>query len=164
MNAHSSVPVTEAWLEINDGVMGGISTGQVSSEDGVLVFAGNLSLENKGGFVSARRPVDQLPPDTDRVAVDVRGDGRRYQFRIRQDSGFDGVSWSHQFPTSKQWRTLELPLARFEPVFRGRPVHNAGPVIPGQVRQIGFLLADKTPGPFRLEVRSIDWLGERQDG
>jgi NADH dehydrogenase [ubiquinone] 1 alpha subcomplex assembly factor 1 len=91
------------------------------------------------------------------VRLDVRGDGRTYQFRVRQDDRFDGVAWRAEFSTSSEWQTVELAFDEFVPVFRGRRVPDAGPVVPATIRQIGFMLADKTPGPFKLEIRSIEF-------
>jgi len=45
-----------------------------------------------------------------------------------------------------------LPLDRFEATSFGRVLRGAGPVDPRSVTSIGFLLAEKTPGPFALEV------------
>ena len=43
------------WNIVNDDVMGGISTSYLSVSDGKsLIFNGNLSLENNGGFASSR--------------------------------------------------------------------------------------------------------------
>ena len=42
------------WFSVDDGVMGGVSKGKLSVEDGTLVFSGKLSLENNGGFSSLR--------------------------------------------------------------------------------------------------------------
>ena len=45
------------WPNINDGVMGGVSSGGMSSGDGYATFRGTVSFENNGGFSSvARRP------------------------------------------------------------------------------------------------------------
>ena len=147
------------WRSINDGVMGGLSAGGMSQSAEGLKFSGNISLENNGGFSSVRRPVDQDLSSATGVRIQVRGDGREYQFRIRQDAGFDGVSWSAAFSSSAEWRQIDIPMEQFKPVFRGRPVPKAGPVIPAGVRQIGFLLADKTAGHFELEIRSIEFIG-----
>jgi monofunctional biosynthetic peptidoglycan transglycosylase len=48
-----------------------------------------------------------------------------------------------------------VPLDRFEATSFGRTLRNAGPVDPRSVTSIGFLLAEKTPGPFALEVAWI---------
>ena len=40
------------WSIVNDDVMGGISQGQAQAVDDVLLFRGQISLENNGGFSS----------------------------------------------------------------------------------------------------------------
>jgi len=152
------------WRSINDGVMGGLSAGGMSQTDEGLKFSGVLSLENNGGFSSVRRPLSEDLSKATGVRIEVRGDGREYQFRIRQDAGFDGVSWSARFPSSDKWQQIDIPLDRFTPVFRGRQVPQAGPVIASEIRQIGFLLADKTAGRFELEIRSIEFMGPEDGG
>ena len=148
----------EPWRAVNDGVMGGISAGRmVGAEDG-LSFEGELSLENNGGFASVRRLVGQDLADAVRLRIEVRGDGRSYQARFRQDGRFDGVAWRALFETTGSWQTVELAFGAFEPVFRGRRVPQAGPLVAADIRQFGFMLADGKPGPFRLEIRSIEFL------
>lgn len=146
------------WQSINDGVMGGISSGTMTACPDGLVFEGELSLENNGGFASVRRPVGADVSAATGLQLKVRGDGRTYQIRLRQDERFDGIAWRLEFPTSTQWQTVTLDFADFEPVFRGRRVVDAGPVAPKKIRQLGFMVADKTPGPFRLEIGAIQFL------
>jgi len=148
----------QAWSVVNDGVMGGVSAGRMIKAEGALRFEGELSLDNNGGFSSVRRLVDQDLAGAVSVRIQVRGDGRTYQFRIRHDGRFDAVSWRAEFTTSSDWQTLDLPLDEFIPVFRGRRVPSAGPVEPASIQQVGFLLADKQPGPFALEIRSIEFV------
>jgi monofunctional biosynthetic peptidoglycan transglycosylase len=135
--------------------MGGVSSGRMVAADQGLRFEGELSLENNGGFASVRRPVDADLSSSTGVRLRLRGDGRTYQFRLRLDNRWDGVAWRAEFPTTGEWQTIELPFDRFTPVFRGRRVPDAGPVVPADIRQVGFMLADKTPGPFALEIRAI---------
>lgn len=146
------------WKEIHDGVMGGVSSGRMTAAGDHLVFSGELSLENNGGFASVRRAAGPFTAVTGRVRLEVRGDGRRYQFRLRQDTAFDGVAWRAEFVATDEWLTVEWPLTRFEPVFRGRRVPGAGGLQPTAIRQAGFMLADGVPGPFRLEIRAIEFL------
>jgi monofunctional biosynthetic peptidoglycan transglycosylase len=148
------------WRAVNDGVMGGVSSGRMVASDDGLRFEGRLSLENNGGFASVRHRVEQDLSAAGRVQMNLRGDGRTYQFRIRHNQGFDGVAWRAEFSTTGEWQTVELALSEFEPVFRGRRVRDAGPVVPSAISQIGFLLADKTPGSFALTIRSIEFLEE----
>ena len=98
------------WQAINDGVMGGISTGRMVESAAGLRFEGELSLENNGGFASVRRLVDADLSETAGVRLELRGDGRSYQFRLRQDNRWDGVAWRAGFTTSGEWQTIELDL------------------------------------------------------
>lgn len=147
------------WVIVNDGVMGGRSTSTAEAFGDGLRFRGHLSLENNGGFASTRRAVEDVPPETVAVRLEVRGDGRRYQLRLRQDRRVDGIAWRTAFDTSEDWTEIELPLSGFEPVFRGRPVPDAGPVRPGAITQLGFMLADGDPGDFALDVRRLVFVG-----
>jgi monofunctional biosynthetic peptidoglycan transglycosylase len=151
-------PDASRWVAINDGVMGGTSSGGLRmSPEGVGVFEGNLSLENNGGFASVRTAPDIT--DVGRAAgirVRVRGDGRTYRLRLRTDMNFDGIAYQSHFETVKgEWLEIDLPFASFTPTFRGRTVTGAEPLNTSDVRQLGFMIADKTPGPFRLE---IEWV------
>ena len=153
----------EPWRAVNDGVMGGISSGGMVRADEVLRFEGMLSLENNGGFASVRRLIDHDLSTADSVRMLLRGDGREYQFRLRIDDRWDGIAWRAKFLTTGDWQTVDLGLADFEPVFRGRLVKDAGSLTPDKIRQIGFMLTDKRAGPFRLDIRSIEFLSAEQE-
>lgn len=148
----------ERWLAVNDNVMGGVSEGAASpTGDSCLLFSGSISLENNGGFASIR----SLPSDPDLagfhgIRVRVKGDGRTYQFRLRTDRNLDGVAFKQEFETVEgEWIEVALPFASFVPTFRGRVLTDVPPLDPADVRQLGFLLADKKAGPFNL---LIDWI------
>jgi len=147
------------WRSVNDGVMGGLSSGGIIPFEEGLRFTGSLSLENNGGFSSVRRLVEQDLSGITGVRLEVRGDGRDYQFRIRQNDRFDGVAWRALFPTSDEWQIVEIALDEFIPVFRGRTVAGAGPVVASEIQQIGFLVSDKIAGVFELDIRRIEFLG-----
>lgn len=148
----------EPWRAINDGVMGGISQGEMVATDSGLRFQGRLSLENNGGFASVRRPYAGDAISAGGVRLRVKGDGRRYQFRVRLDERYDGVSWSAGFDTSESWQTVDLPFEAFEPVYRGRSVSSAGPVVPEKIRQLGFMLVDGKEGPFQIDISGIEFV------
>jgi NADH dehydrogenase [ubiquinone] 1 alpha subcomplex assembly factor 1 len=147
----------EALETVNDPVMGGRSTSGLEWAGGAAVFAGDLSLENNGGFASFRVRVQEgrLAGATLLMAR-VRGDGRRYQLRVRPGGRFDGVSYQAEFVASAEWTTVSLPVDGFEPTFRGFRPPGAGALDPAKVREVGIMLADKKEGPFRLEIA---WIG-----
>lgn len=146
-----------SWIVVNDSVMGGRSNSEVVSSPEGMTFRGNLSLENNGGFSSTRRLVADRPGGVRGVRMQVRGDGRQYQVRLRPDQRFDGVSWRSSFVAPQGWQEIELPFDDFEAVFRGYRVPEAGPIDPADVSQVGFLIADKRPGPFQLEIRRLEF-------
>ena len=46
------------WRIVNDGVMGGLSSSKaIVNDDNKIIFSGNVSLENNGGFASLRSAV-----------------------------------------------------------------------------------------------------------
>jgi monofunctional biosynthetic peptidoglycan transglycosylase len=146
------------WYVVNDGVMGGVSRSSLKRTGrGTAIFSGMLSLENNGGFASVRANVGRrdLSASTG-LEIRIRGDGRTYQLRVRTDDRFDGIAYRTYFETLEgEWNTVRVPFSEFLPTFRGRILRSAPELDPSRVRQIGFLLADKKPGPFSLEIDFI---------
>jgi monofunctional biosynthetic peptidoglycan transglycosylase len=146
------------WVSVNDNVMGGLSEGTVSlSLDSHLHFSGTISLENNGGFASVRTFPRKFSLDGyEAVRIRVKGDGRNYQFRVQVDGKFDGIAFKHDFSTSAgEWLEIDLPFASFQPTFRGRIPSGVKPLSASEIKQMGFLIADKTAGPFSLIVDEV---------
>ena len=148
----------DGWLAIDDRVMGGASASRLRYDvSGHVAFEGEVSLESGGGFASVRSPpMDLAAPGAQAYVLDVLGDGRRYKLNVRTDDGLDGLSFQASFiPPAGTWTGIRLPIADFRATFRGRIVPGAPPLDPANVRQIGFVIADKQGGSFTLAVRSI---------
>jgi len=142
----------EQWEVVNDDVMGGCSTAGLVAVDEHLRFAGEVSLANGGGFASARALLVRRIDGARGLHLQVRGDGRRYQVRLRPDRASDSIAWRHTFVTDGAWQTIALELAGFEPVIRGRRVEPAQPLSAADMTWIGFMTAEKRAGPFQLDV------------
>lgn len=154
----------DEWGAINDGVMGGLSTGGLRpTEQGTAVFAGVVSLENNGGFASVRsRPGEYDLRGHAGLSLHVRGDGRTYKLNLKTDRSFDGVLYRVPFETrSGEWQTIELRFSDFVPTFRGRVLRDAQPLDLSRVSSVGLMISDKQSGPFRLEVEWIKTLPGR---
>ena len=153
----------EAWPNIDDPVMGGLSRSRMRLDGGVAVFEGVVSLENNGGFASLRsRPAAHDLEGYDGLVLRVRGDGKTYGVRLRTESRFDGVSYQVKLATEAgRWIEARLPFAAFRPGFRGREVRGYPALDPGAIRTFGLIISDKQEGPFRLE---IDWIRAYRDG
>ena len=147
----------DSWRSINDNVMGGISEGgsEVSPE-GTLVFSGNLSLENRGGFASIRSKSSELGlQNGDQLVVRVRGDGRQYFLNLHVPTKRMAFSYRASIDTeADQWQEITIPLSEFYGTSFGRRVSDAK-LNPEEINSLGFLIADKQDGPFNLE---IDWI------
>jgi NADH dehydrogenase [ubiquinone] 1 alpha subcomplex assembly factor 1 len=148
----------QKWQAVNDGVMGGVSDGRFRiTADKTLEFSGRLSLENNGGFASVRtKPSDLEINAGDTLVVRVKGDGREYVLNIYTKSRRMAFSYRAPLPTMKdEWTEVSVPLNEFIPTSFGNRVQGMGPVEPDQINSLGFMLSDKRPGPFKLEV---DWV------
>ncbi len=150
------------WQIVNDGVMGGRSSSQVSivkadTGEDAMRFNGNLSLENNGGFASVRsRPSGSLGIDPgETIVLRVKGDGRRYTFNLYTPERRTAFSYQMEFDTTAgQWTEVKLPVDQFVAHSFGRRVPNMK-LTPSQVQSIGILLGDKKPGSFEILVDSI---------
>jgi len=143
---------------VNDGVMGGVSDGRFRiTDEGTLQFFGTLSLENNGGFASVRtKPANFDIKTGDVLVIRVKGDGREYVLNIYTKSRRMAFSYRAPLPTAKDgWREVELPLADFIPTSFGRRVQGMGPVEPDQISGLGFMLSDKKPGTFAMQVEWV---------
>lgn len=149
------------WTTVSDPVMGGLSTSKIEFGDGGLAFSGNISLENNGGFASARSSQD---PDIGRRATGAKslrvralGDGKTYLLKV----GTAGQSWAYiqRFTTEASvLRTYELPIEGFQPVgMRLDPAPDAPQTLdPSSINQVSIYILDKQQGPFEVTVSAID--------
>jgi uncharacterized surface protein with fasciclin (FAS1) repeats len=152
------------WISVNDDVMGGVSDGSFRiSEDKTLVFSGKLSLKNRGGFASIRSRQAELDlSGYDTIAVRVKGDGRTYYLNLSTSSRRSAASYRAAMGTeANTWQEVRMPLKDFRYTAFGRRIGNRSPKA-SAIRSVGFTLADKNAGPFRLEVAWIK--AEKSEG
>ena len=159
--AFDNPAAVDGWTTVNDPVMGGLSTSTVAFGDGGLFFSGNISLDNNGGFASARSPQDpgigQRAAGATSIGVRARGDGKTYVFRV--DSAGQPWSYIQRFSTEAgAWRTYELPVGDFQAVgMRLDPAPYAPQSMdPATVSRVSIYILDKQQGPFALTVSAIN--------
>ena len=146
------------WVNVDDTVMGGVSSSSSMWQAGQMVFTGDLSLDNNGGFTSTRSPMDAglgtLLADASKVIVDATGDGKTYLLQLRTG---DDAQYIQRFTTTAgAEQAYPLDLAAFEAVGRFlAPLPDAAPLDPAKVVQVVIYLLDKQDGSFRLAVRRI---------
>lgn len=152
----------EAWRSIDDSVMGGVSASSMRIKDGAAIFEGDLSLENNGGFASVRSSaIESSIAGYEGIVLRVKGDGNRYQARIRTSGAFDGPSYQLSFDTKKdEWTEVKLNFTDFKAAFRGRKMPDYPPLVAAKIRTVGLLIADKQEGRFKIEIEYIHAYGK----
>jgi len=143
------------WEIENDRVMGGHSTAElVRTDEGNAVFRGSVSLKNNGGFASVQyrfSAIDVTPYS--KAVLRIKGDGKRYQFRIKADVN-DRYSFIQPFDTNGEWQTIEILLKNMYPVFRGRDVNRPN-FDAAQIEEARFLIDNNKQQDFALEIDQI---------
>jgi uncharacterized surface protein with fasciclin (FAS1) repeats len=150
---------TKGWQVVLDGVMGGLSTGRIAAgEGGTLRFAGELSLENNGGFSQIRTAVPEGTfAGTTGLVLRVKGDGRSYQCDIRSSRlRLMAGGYQRVFETKAgEWIEVAIPFDQCVANSFGQRMRNAPALDPASIESVGITLADKKEGPFAIEV---DWI------
>ena len=143
------------WIVVDDVVMGGESSGTFKlNDDGFGVFEGSISLDNNGGFSSVRyRFQKTMIKEYNTIIVTLRGDGKKYQFRIKSNSG-DYYSYIAPFLTSGDWQEIEIPLKDMYPSFRGRRLDQPN-FSKDYIEEITFLIGNKKKEIFKLLIDKI---------
>ncbi|MDA0306808.1 MAG: CIA30 family protein [Proteobacteria bacterium] len=114
-----------SWEFVADTVMGGVSSGQISTEEiaGRVAtrLTGDISLENNGGFVQMAFDIneDGSAFDASRfnaIELDVIGNGETYDLRLRTtDLTRSWQSYRASFEAPSTWTSVAIPLTDFIP-------------------------------------------------
>ena len=126
--AAQSMPIEEfamqpeaGWRFFTDGVMGGVSTGQVAflqeADQSYARMTGRVSTANRGGFIQMRLDL-KSPPQSSATGVRliVRGNDQRYFVHLRTTGTM--LPWQYYqvgFDVTRRWAEPRLPFAAFRP-------------------------------------------------
>ncbi len=143
------------WQIVDDVVMGGRSAGSFQlNADGYAVFEGTVSLANNGGFSSVRhRFKKRTVRPSGYVTIRLKGDGKNYQFRIKNDQR-NYYTYIYTFETSGEWQEITIPFNKMVPSFRGAQLdmplfsHTA-------IEELSLLIANKRNENFKLLIDVI---------
>lgn len=148
----------DGWYTQNDTVMGGVSKGTATWDAAQLVFAGDLSLDNNGGFTSLVSPIDNAIGTSlakePTLVIEATGDGKTYLVQLRLN---DNTRYVQRFTTqAEQLLSYPMPLEEFQAVdWRLSAIADAPPLDPSKVAQIAIYLVDKQTGLFTLAITSL---------
>jgi len=111
-----------SWRLITDGVMGGVSNGQLTLDSientACLRLRGDVRLENSGGFVQAAldltRETEFDASGYSGVMLEVYGNAEEYNVHLRTDDiWLPWQSYRTSFQAPAGWHTVRLPFSGF---------------------------------------------------
>jgi len=144
------------WSIINDGVMGGLSQSKATFDGDAILFAGNVSLKNNGGFVSLRSALGNYDLSEFKYCeIRFKSDTKRkFEILIEKDTPFYLPKFRVKFgATQGEWETITIPLKNFEISRMGTTMQQGiDPEVLKGIQRIGFILADKQEGSFQLWI------------
>lgn len=144
------------WSIVDDVVMGGRSNGRLYlNDDGKGVFEGSVSLENNGGFSSTKYKFRKKDVTSfDQITIKIKGDGKRYQIRVKSDIDED-ASYIKHFDTNGDWETLAFDFQDLHPTYRGSAL--SLPNYPGkEMEEVSIMIANKKSEDFKLLLDRIE--------
>lgn len=146
------------WGSVNDGVMGGRSSGKTSYSANSLIFEGSISFENNGGFASVRCPYQDFNlADYKNVRIRYRASGQTFALSLNTSRRFYlpnyRVYLTGASTKPNEWVETTIPLSDFKQHRMGNPTgYGISKEALNKVIQLTFISADKKEGPFSFEV------------
>lgn len=147
------------WRVQDDVVMGGRSDSQLKmTDENRAYFSGRVSLENNGGFCSIHQTVENNPysiaDNLDAFVLTVRGDGKKYNFRVRTPNGRHSYGFTFATAGGGEWETISIDFNKMEAKFRGE--HVEGPNYAGEdILEMQLLIGNKKEETFEIYIESI---------
>ena len=149
------------WRPLNDGVMGGLSEGDVVMHDTAMSWKDQTRLENNGGFASVRAPWSHTDLRAmEKVVIRCRGNGGPFKLTLETSERWWMPYAYASFSPSKEWQDVTLTAKDFS--WSQAQMGDLKAVKPnrelGDVLRMGLMKYDGTAQSFDLEVASIQFL------
>lgn len=146
-----------SWRPLNDGVMGGLSDGRITWEEG-MQWQGQTRLENNGGFSSVRSNWSTYDlSGVKRIVIRCKGNGGPFKLTMERSQRWWMPYLYASFEPSSKWQDVVIDAESivwsqaFSGDFEALPVAQSL----GGVMRLGFMKYDGTAQPFDLTVESI---------
>lgn len=146
------------WSVTNDRVMGGLSKGNAWLSDSTVVFKGEVSLDNNGGFSSLRSPYYSLDLSRYQSAeVRLKASGLNFSITFAKNRRFYIPNYKYIMKLeSNQWEVVTFDLTELREYRIGNATGKT--ITPSDLKSligISFINEGKEEGPFVLEVDYI---------
>ena len=148
------------WQFISDQVMGGVSSGKVEFLDGnnnmYARLTGNVSTENKGGFIQIRRKLEKSSLEgTKFIEITAKGNNQNYFIHLRTSGTL--LPWQYyqiSFKVVNNFKIFKLPINEFKrsSVFLSKQIN------PKNITSIGVVAfgRDHSADIYIKEINFID--------
>lgn len=145
------------WRIINDDVMGGLSSSKAIINEGIIVFSGDVSLKNNGGFASLRSPLKNNNFEKfSGIEAKIKGDGKRYSISMQETTYFNGYLYTSTFETKQdEWIAVQIPFKEFKQYYFGNQINSNKEFPYNNIKEISLLIGDKQEGTFKAEIDYI---------
>ena len=154
------------WFVLNDDVMGGVSTSEVYATDTTVVFEGEVSTDNNGGFVSFRSPNNEYDlSQYSQIEVSYISEGHDFTMILADQMMWYMPEFKHEvFPIENEWTTAVTSLYDFKQYqMTGygeteTDVEMSDEVL-SEVIRLELRNSEFASGAFRLEIDYIEFQG-----
>ncbi|MFT6036560.1 MAG: NADH dehydrogenase [ubiquinone] 1 alpha subcomplex assembly factor 1 [Marivirga sp.] len=147
------------WYIVNDGVMGGLSSGKAQITDEGFLFFGTVSLRNNGGFTSLRSVYREYDlQEFTEVEVRYKSTGLQQALQFSVNERFYVPNYKVHLPNSEQWVIKRFKLSEVQQYRLGDATgaYLTKGVLDDIIR-ISFITDEKKGGEFSLEVDYISF-------
>ena len=150
----------QSWFVVNDGVMGGVSSGKTTATDSSIIWRGYISFENNGGFSAFRSQLGNYDLSTfSEVRIKYRSAGQALDFALYPYRAYYMPNYKvHLGDTEGVWQEKSFRLDEFEKYVLGRSKNdNIDSESLSNIIRLGFINGGKKEGGFEFEIDYIEF-------
>lgn len=146
------------WYVTNDGVMGGLSEGSAFLTDSSVIFSGDVSLENNGGFSSLRSPYQRYRlNEYEEIELRAKSSGLAFSITFSKSQRFYIPNYKYMLDlNNEEWTVINFKLSDLKEYRLGNATGSM--IRASDIRNlisISFFNEGKQDGPFTLEIDYI---------
>ena len=146
------------WNVVNDGVMGGLSKGGKKITKNSLLFMGEVSLDNNGGFSSLRKSFSEVDiSNFNDIEIRYRSSGISFAFSLAVSRRWYVPNYKISLEsTSSEWKTTTFKLTDLRKHYIGKALNDRlKKETLKDIIRIGFITDQKKYGEFEFELDYI---------
>ena len=147
------------WYVTNDGVMGGLSKGNAVLSENSILFSGDVSLKNNGGFTKIDSPYGTFDlSGYSSVTIRAKGEGHVAAFQLDRHQRFYLPSLKVMLEPTGEWKDYTFDLSDFKETQMGKWTGNTmNKEELSSIIRMGFIMSNKTDGAFKWEIDYINF-------